>query len=82
MTRRQTNDEDGADDASLARRLAAFVRDEAPVAYCDQCLALRFAVAFAAVRSALLLLANDTAFVRQMRQCSRCGSTVNLTAPR
>jgi len=71
---------DDTDTASLAQRLATFIQEQAPIAYCDQCLAIRFGEPFAAVRAALLLLARDPGFSRRMRHCDRCGSTVELTS--
>ena len=77
---RRSEEGDDTDAASLADRLATFIREQAPVAYCDQCLALRFGATFATVRASLLLLAKDPAFSRRLRHCYRCGSTVELTS--
>ncbi|HEV8617029.1 MAG TPA: hypothetical protein VGU22_16170 [Methylomirabilota bacterium] len=80
MTTRGRDGGDDTDAASLARRLAAFIREQAPVAYCDQCLAVHFGEPFSTVRAAVLLVARDQTFSRRLRHCYRCGSTVELTS--
>jgi hypothetical protein len=71
---------DDTDAASLAQRLAAFIQEAAPLAYCDQCLSVRFAEPFSAIRTAIMLLATDQMFSRRLRHCDGCGSTVELTS--
>ena len=65
----------------LTRRLLAFIRQAAPDAYCDACLALRLGASLADTSAGLAaLLAQGKEFERRRRACYGCGRTLALAA--
>jgi hypothetical protein len=66
----------------LTRRLLTFIRQTAPSAYCDACLALRLGASLAELSARLAtLLAEGKEFERRRRACYGCGRTLPLTGP-
>ena len=64
----------------LTRRLLAFIRQAAPDAYCDACLALRLGASLADTSAGLAaLLAAGKEFERRRRACYGCGRMLALT---
>jgi hypothetical protein len=70
-----------AQPSDLRRRLLAFIRETAPFAYRDACLALRLGASLTDTAAALAaLLAEGDEFERRRRVCYGCGRTLALTA--
>lgn len=69
--------------ADLADSIAKLLRDRRPFAYCDVCLAAELDRRHDEIkRAALVLVAQDTGFVRMHRLCYRCGLTLEMTSLR
>jgi hypothetical protein len=73
-----------ADGENLRRRVLAFIRNAAPFAYCDACLALRLDTGLAEMVAVLAELggSDDAVLGRVRRACYGCGRTLELSALR
>jgi hypothetical protein len=60
-------------------RIAGFLRNTAPNAYCDTCLSTALAIDRATVARETKLLAESREFTRKRRVCSYCGSVQRVT---
>ena len=63
----------------LSHRIRDLLETDAPIAYCDACLALRFAESLEDTRAAALVVARDDGFMRKIRVCYGCGRAVEMT---
>lgn len=67
----------------LRRRVLVFIREAAPFAYCDACLALRCDASLAdTVRALADLAGGDAVLARTRRACYGCARTLEISALR
>jgi hypothetical protein len=72
-----------ASGGDLRRRTLAVIRQTAPFAYCNACLALRLAASLAETAAALAELTEAGAVLaRTRRACYGCGRTLEISALR
>ena len=65
---------------SLAAQIRRQIEEHYPYAACDDCLARLVIAPVDEVRQAALVVAKEEHFVRRLRVCYICQSTVELTA--
>ena len=69
--------------ADLRRRVLVFIRQAAPFAYCNACLALRCDTSLAdTVRVLAELTGDDAVLARTRRACYGCSRTLEISALR
>jgi hypothetical protein len=61
-------------------RVLAFIRNVAPFAYCDACLALRLDASLGDLAAALAALTDGGECERRRRACYGCGRTLELAS--
>jgi len=60
--------------------MLAFIRQAAPFAYCDACLALRIDAALSEAAGVVAALVGDGECDRRRRACYGCGRTLEIAA--
>ena len=63
----------------LSHKIRYLLKTETPFAYCDACLASRFAESLEDTRAAALLVAREDGFMRKIRVCYGCQRAVEMT---
>ena len=66
----------------LSQQIRGLLKDDAPLAFCDACLAFRFDESLEDARTAALLLAREDGFMRKVRVCYGCKRAVEMTEVR
>lgn len=70
---------DGCTVGTMPARIASFLRNTTPNAYCDTCLSTALAIDRTVVARETNLLVESGEFVRKRRVCSYCGSVQLVT---
>ena len=63
----------------LVNQIRELLRLDAPFAFCDACLAARFAEPLEDTRAAAMLVAREHGFMRRVRVCYGCKRAVEMT---
>jgi hypothetical protein len=63
----------------LSLRIRNVLNGDLPFAFCDACLALRFAESLQDTRAAAILVAGQGGFMRKVRVCCACRRAVEMT---
>ena len=66
----------------LSLKVRNLLKEDAPFAFCDACLALRFAESLEDTRAAAILLAREDGFMRKVRVCYGCKRAIEMTEVR
>jgi hypothetical protein len=63
----------------LSLQIRDLLKGDLPFAFCDACLALRFAESLEETRAAAILVAREDGFMRKVRVCYACRRAIEMT---